>query len=112
MEAQKISRLSRECSDCGGAKTIFISLQSSCDDCGLEPLDLNYEIPVEKVNEILAEIASTIKNKGLQTTNKQVAIPTYDELVRRLSRTNQFSQIHSTSGCASGFIGLVRTARE
>ena len=85
MEARKMSRLNRECSDCGGAKTVFISLQSFCDNCGLDPLDMKYEIPVEKVNEILDEIASTIKNKGLQTANKQPAVPTYDELVRRLS---------------------------
>jgi hypothetical protein len=85
MEARKISRLSRECTYCGNAKTVFISLQSFCDNCGLDQLDMKYEIPAAKVNEILAAIASTIENMGLQTVNKQVAVPSYDELVRRLS---------------------------
>jgi len=85
MEARKISKLSRECSYCGSAKTVFISLQSCCTNCGLDPFDMKYEIPEEKVKEILAEIISTIKSKGLRTANEQVVVPTYDELVRRLS---------------------------
>lgn len=85
MEARKISRLSRECSYCGGAKTVFISLQSCCNNCGLDPFDIKFEIPEDKVSEIVAEIASTIKTRRLRSANEQVAVPTYDELVRRLS---------------------------
>jgi hypothetical protein len=51
----------------------------------MDQLEIKYEIPAAKVNEILVAIASTIENMGLQTVSKQVAVPSYDELVRRLS---------------------------
>ena len=85
MEARKLFRLSKECSYCGGAKTVFISLQSCCTNCGLDPFDIKFEIPEDKINEILAEIASTMKNRRLRSANEHVVVPTYDELVRRLS---------------------------
>jgi hypothetical protein len=77
--------LNRECSDCGGSKMISISLKSYCNDCGHAPLDIKYEIPAEKVDEILSCILNSFETNGLQPTDEKTDIPTYEELCKRIN---------------------------
>ncbi len=84
MKQGNIAPLTRECADCGGAKTVSVSLRSFCNDCGLDPLDLKYEVPAEKVEKILLDIFTILQEKGLKPVKEQLNVPSFDELMKRL----------------------------
>ena len=76
--------LKSDCIECSTAKSTSVSLATFCRECGLDELELRYEIPGEKFDEVMRDILMILDFHQLRPVAGMNEIPTYEELQRRL----------------------------
>jgi hypothetical protein len=78
--------LASDCIECRTAKSTSVSLATFCRECGLDEMEICYEIPGDKFDEVMRDILMIFDFHQLRPLAENNVIPTYDELQRRVER--------------------------
>jgi hypothetical protein len=73
------------CPQCGEEKSVAVSISSSCKECGLDSLYVKYEIPGDKIREVLSAIFRLLDTNDLHPAEGVTGIDTIEELLQRLN---------------------------
>ncbi len=86
MGQDKLELTGSSCPECGAEKLVAVSIFSSCKECGLDSLFMKYEIPGEKIKDVLSEIFRVLDRNGLSQVAGVSGINSFEELEKRLNK--------------------------
>ena len=73
------------CPECGEEKLVAVLISSICRECGLDSLFMKYEIPGDKIREVLSDIFQVLDRYQLHPVEGLSGINTLEELEKRLN---------------------------
>ncbi|MRR33607.1 hypothetical protein EG829_02765 [bacterium] len=76
--------LTSDCIECRTTKAASVSLASMCRECGLDQVELHYEIPDDKFDEVMRDIFMIFDFHQLRPVGGAHELPSYEELLRKL----------------------------
>ncbi len=85
MTIDNVELIGSVCPQCGEEKHVAVSISSSCRECGLDSLFMKYEIPGDKIKDVLAAVFQVLDQNGLHPVGGVAGINTFEELVKRLN---------------------------
>ncbi|HTP66821.1 MAG TPA: hypothetical protein VMJ66_15625 [Geobacteraceae bacterium] len=86
MGSEDVELTGSECPECGEDKLVAVAISSICRECGLDSLFLKYEIPGDKVRDVLADIFRVLDRNGLRPMDGVTGINNFEELEKRLNK--------------------------
>ncbi len=86
MGQDKLELTGSNCPQCGAEKLVAVSIFSSCKECGLDSLFMKYEIPADKIWDVLSEVFQVLDKNGLSQVEGVSGINTLEELEKRFNK--------------------------